>query len=219
MLPAITAAPVPFSWCVALTLLAVAGVLVSQWFDRPLGTWVCKPLASAGFVLAGLAAGALDSVYGRFVFVGLLACAAGDVLLIYRSSKIFLAGIGAFLLGHLAFAAAFLIRGVSAPMSLLALLALAPFVRTVVRWLLPHLEGPMKTAVLVYIGVISCMVALAVGTHVAAPSMLLLVGALAFFLSDLAVARERFVTSTFLNRLWGLPLYYGAQLLLAASVS
>ena len=41
------------------------------------------------------------------------------------------------------------------------------------------------------------------------------VGALGFFLSDLAVARERFVAKGFTNKLWGLPLYYGAQLLLA----
>ena len=48
---------------------------------------------------------------------------------------------------------------------------------------------------------------------------LLLAGAFAFYVSDLAVARERFVSSSFLNRAWGLPLYYGAQILLAASVA
>ncbi len=40
-----------------------------------------------------------------------------------------------------------------------------------------------------------------------------------FYLSDLFVARERFVTSAFVNRLVGLPLYYGGQVLLALSVA
>ena len=47
---------------------------------------------------------------------------------------------------------------------------------------------------------------------------LILGGALAFYLSDLSVARDRFIREAFVNRLWGLPLYYGAQLLLAATV-
>jgi hypothetical protein len=42
-------------------------------------------------------------------------------------------------------------------------------------------------------------------------------GALAFYASDLAVARQRFVAESFANKLWGLPLYYGAQLLLAST--
>jgi uncharacterized membrane protein YhhN len=39
-----------------------------------------------------------------------------------------------------------------------------------------------------------------------------------FVLSDLAVARNRFVERVFINRAVGLPLYFTAQLLLAASV-
>jgi uncharacterized membrane protein YhhN len=50
------------------------------------------------------------------------------------------------------------------------------------------------------------------------PSLPILIGALAFFLSDLSVARNRFVAPGFVNRLWGLPLYYAAQLLLASSI-
>jgi len=41
------------------------------------------------------------------------------------------------------------------------------------------------------------------------------VGALAFTASDVSVARDRFVRHEFLNRAWGLPLYYAAQVLLA----
>jgi len=49
--------------------------------------------------------------------------------------------------------------------------------------------------------------------------VLLLTGALMFLVSDLAVARDRFVAQGFINRLWGLPLYYAAQLVLASCAS
>ena len=41
--------------------------------------------------------------------------------------------------------------------------------------------------------------------------------AVAFYLSDVSVARDRFVAPGFGNRIWGLPLYYAAQLLFALS--
>ena len=44
-------------------------------------------------------------------------------------------------------------------------------------------------------------------------------GAVLFYVSDLFVARERFVTPGFVNKALGLPLYYGGQLLLAARKS
>jgi hypothetical protein len=40
-----------------------------------------------------------------------------------------------------------------------------------------------------------------------------------FYLSDLSVARDRFVVTEFNNKLWGWPLYFGAQLVLAATVA
>ena len=70
-----------------------------------------------------------------------------------------------------------------------------------------------------YVTAICFMVACAVGTFAHAGGAALLTGALMFFVSDLAVARERFVTNTFTNKAWGLPLYYGGQLLLATSVA
>lgn len=40
-----------------------------------------------------------------------------------------------------------------------------------------------------------------------------------FWCSDLAVARDRFIAPGFVNRLWGLPLYYAAQVAFAWSVA
>ncbi len=63
--------------------------------------------------------------------------------------------------------------------------------------------------------VITFMVAFAAGTIAASGEASLLIGAAAFHLSDLAVARDRFVTPGLVNRALGLPLYYYAQLCLA----
>ena len=62
------------------------------------------------------------------------------------------------------------------------------------------------------------MVVLAVGTFGADARAAIPIGALAFYVSDLAVARQRFVSRTFWNKVWGLPLYFGGQLILASTI-
>jgi len=46
----------------------------------------------------------------------------------------------------------------------------------------------------------------------------LVLGASAFFVSDLAVARERFIAHSVTNKRWGPPACYAGQLLLAWSI-
>jgi uncharacterized membrane protein YhhN len=89
-------------------------------------------------------------------------------------------------------------------------------------WLRPHL-GNMRVPVLAYVVVISLMLIGAVGVLRAGGlrpegQWMLFFGALLFYVSDLFVARQRFVTEAFLNRALGLPLYYAGQFLLAFSV-
>ena len=76
----------------------------------------------------------------------------------------------------------------------------------------------MRMPVQAYVLVISGMVALSFGTAWRDPGTGIVAGAVAFFLSDIAVARETFVTPSTWNRALGLPLYFGAQMLLAVSV-
>jgi uncharacterized membrane protein YhhN len=77
----------------------------------------------------------------------------------------------------------------------------------------------MKIPVIAYVVVITTMLALAIGFVSGGGPRLALIGAGLFYLSDLSVARDRFVVETFLNRLWGHPLYFIGQLFLAASVA
>jgi uncharacterized membrane protein YhhN len=208
---------VTFAAASLCTAAAVIGLLIAERANARRGVAVAKTLASLGFLSAAWAAGAMGSLYGRVILVGLVLCFFGDVLLIPKSRSCFLAGLASFLIGHLAFAAACVVRGVDWPVAALSAVVLAIPAIAVARWLGPHVDAKMRAPVLAYIVAITVMVALAAGSFRYRASWLLAAGAFGFYLSDLSVARDRFVAQGFVNRLWGLPLYYAAVLLLAAS--
>jgi uncharacterized membrane protein YhhN len=195
----------------------VAALLVAEYRASRLGVWLAKPAAAACFVAAALAFGALDSGYGRVVLAGLLLSLCGDVLLIpHGMPRVFQAGVAAFGLGHVAFLAAFVLRFESALLAAICAVAAGLVLLRVFRWLRPHLPADMVIPVYAYMGVISAMLVAAAG---AAPaSAAIPIGAAMFYVSDLAVARDRFVASGFANRVWGLPLYFAAQLVIASTV-
>ncbi|MGI9648041.1 MAG: lysoplasmalogenase family protein, partial [Acidimicrobiia bacterium] len=85
----------------------------------------------------------------------------------------------------------------------------------VLRWLGPHLSDRMRSPVTAYAVVISLMGVLAIATAADSWDVRIPAGAVLFIVSDLAVARDNFVAPGIQNRLIGLPLYYGGQLLLA----
>lgn len=200
----------------ALTAAALVVLLVADARGIQPLRFVAKPLASTGFLGVALAAGALDSRYGMLVLGALVLCWLGDVLLLWHAEAPFRAGLVSFLLGHVAFVAAFALRGVDSLWLVGAALLVAPVGWAALAWLRPHLPDSMRAPVLAYVVVISTMVAFAFGVFPTA-GFVLLAGALFFYVSDLAVARDRFVAPGFGNRLWGLPLYYGGTLLLAAT--
>jgi uncharacterized membrane protein YhhN len=168
-----------------------------------------KIAASAAFIVLALSRG-VDTAFDRLVLAGLVLSAAGDVLLLSARSQAFLAGLVAFLLAHLAYAAAF--APVARPSAMLAI-AIAAAGVLVLRWLWPRLGG-MKVPVVVYCLAISAMLWLALGVGRTEVRL----GAILFYASDLFVARDRFAAPGRLNRLVGLPLYYAAQVLLALAV-
>jgi len=199
------------SWlCVAMVVLLLGLHLLAE--ARRLRTLraLTKVGASLGFVGLALSLD-VDGSYELLVLAALLLSLAGDALLLSEAKPMFLAGLVAFLLAHVAYATAFAGKAALLAWPVLPLLV---GLALVLRWLWPHL-GDMRLPVVAYCLVIAVMVWLALG--MAAPAVRL--GAVLFFLSDLLVARDRFVKPGLANRLVGLPLYYAGQVLLATAVA
>ncbi|HZY04937.1 MAG TPA: lysoplasmalogenase [Anaeromyxobacteraceae bacterium] len=169
-----------------------------------------KATASAGFVALALLLRP-EASHERWILVGLCLSALGDLLLLSASRRAFLAGLTAFLLAHLAYAVAFRPLASPSPWAAAAILAATALV---LRWLWPHL-GRMRLPVIAYCAVIGLMLWLALGVD--RPEIRL--GGLLFWLSDLLVARHRFVRAEPRNRLVGLPLYYAGQYLIALALA
>jgi uncharacterized membrane protein YhhN len=214
-----------------VSALACAGLVVAESRARHGRTarLVYKPVASAAFIAVPIVGGVLEGGIAvdspaTWIVGGLILGAIGDVLLLFES--LFLAGLAVFLLGHVAYIVAFALIEPIAMWPQLArwqTMVVVAAGGTALAWLWPHLES-MRVPVIAYVVVIVTMVigAAAVSAATAAQSQgaasLVILGATMFFASDLAVARDKFVSPGFVNRLWGLPVYYAAQLALGWSL-
>lgn len=200
-----------------MTTVGLAGLLLGEWQSRPALRAVSKPFASLGFIVAAIGFGALDSRYGQIVLLGLILGAIGDVCLLGKHKTYFMAGLVSFLLGHVAYVAAFATLDISAPHAFIAAVAMAAVMALIANWVFPHATD-MRGPISVYMLVIAAMCAVAIGAGGAGAPWMIPVGAVMFAASDVAVVRDRFVVPGFVNRLWGLPLYYAAQLIIAWSI-
>jgi uncharacterized membrane protein YhhN len=210
----------PPSAIVPLALVMAASVsvlLAGERTGRRTLVLAAKPTASAAFLAIGCLLARHGDPYGAWVIVALGLCLVGDVLLAFPQA--FTAGLVSFLFGHVAYIVAFhTLRPASSwPISWSAPVVVVSVLIT--GWLMPHL-GRMRGPVVAYVAVITVMVWGALSVGLTRPgSARVVAGALLFYLSDLSVARDRFVRRGFVNRAWGLPAYYLGQLCLALSVA
>ena len=128
-----------------------------------------------------------------------------------------MAGLVSFLLAHIAYLSAFVVRGVNVKWMLIALIPVVAVSVAALIWMGPHVPPRMVIPVYAYTSVISCMLITAIGLRGAGGPLLVPVGATLFYLSDLAVAAGQFVQTGFPNYVWGLPFYYAGQVLIALS--
>ncbi|MFW6775175.1 lysoplasmalogenase [Nocardioides sp. CPCC 205120] len=175
-------------------LVAVTALL--DWWavarqDRRTET-VVKPVVLLALTAAALAGGVLDSTAGRWLVVALLLGAVGDTFLLGDSRERFLAGLTAFLLGHLAYVAAFwsLGAGWSWWVAVAAVVLLGSLVsaRTVLPRVLRDEGAATALPVAVYMAVIGAMLLTAGATG----EPLVVVGAAVFVVSDTVLALDRF---------------------------
>ena len=196
------------------TLLFLAGAVIAlshlanEWVNlaHP-GGLVWK---AAGIVLLGLYA---LSQRAWLAGAALLFCAAGDVLL----ELVFVAGMGAFAVGHIFYVLAFLewgrILGANKrdyPVAVLVVIVSLGLL----AWLLPGM-GELLIPALIYQAIITAMVATA---FVVKAPMLARLGAVIFMLSDTLIAAEKFANvDVFPGSVW--ITYAAAQIMMAWGMS
>lgn len=196
------------------TLLFLVGAaialshLANEWVSlAPPGGLVWK---AAGIVLLGLYA---LSQRAWLAGAALLFCAAGDVLL----ELVFVAGMGAFAVGHVFYVLAFLewgrILGPNKrdfPIAVLVVIVSLGLL----GWLLPGM-GDLLIPALIYQAIITTMVATA---FVVKAPMLARLGAVIFMISDTLIAAEKFAgVDVFPGAVW--ITYAGAQIMMAWGMS
>lgn len=207
-------------------LVLAAPVALVNWVgtardDRRL-VWAAKPTTLVLLVLAALAIDAEDPTVRLWFVLGLVLSLAGDVfLMLPEETELpvppFLLGLGAFLLGHIAY-----VVGMASDIDSWAFVAIgllvvaaaggvvAPRIVAGVRTTSPDLVVP----VLAYMAVISTMVVFSFGRGVA----LGILGALLFYVSDAVLAWNRFVTPARVLQVTVMVTYHLAQLGLVLSL-
>ncbi len=224
-----------WSLCILGLLLQIVFIIVES-RKRYLPAVILKGAASIVFVVLGfLCAGASGNVsFARLVTIGLLLGALGDILLNLRflfekqGQTIFLAGVAAFLAGHILYLAALLSVASHLAISLVAGLAAATLLLIWIFHTLGEIKKSFRIFGILYIGIISIMTAVAAGNLIgvgganaggATGSLLFFLGAVLFLMSDVIMILNTFGKQPRQSlRTSNLLLYYAGQLLIALSL-
>jgi uncharacterized membrane protein YhhN len=209
----------PLAITVALLIRAeMLGIKAQIYLFKPVST-----LLVIGIAALSLGQPVNNPTYSYWILLGLALCFGGDLALMFQDRrKPFLLGLVLFLLGHVAYTVAFSLLGVASGWTLLCGLALLAAGLVFYRLIAAGL-GSMRIPVILYFLVISLMVIQATGlldspqfNH---PQALMVVGgALLFYISDVMLAANRFWRPWKYNRI-SLAFYYGGQLLIAMAAS
>ena len=220
-----------------LALLLVGCILeaifiVQEQKKRMLASLLLKAGASLFFVLAGFVAYSLAFLpaFGRMIVLGLMLGAIGDVclnlrfLLTGQARAIFLFGIGAFLLGHIAYLIALI--GLD-PIALLYALPVAAAVSfMLIRFVLARVEvsGAIKVFGIVYLCVVFLMACVSVALFVlelqSIGRAVFAAGALLFAASDVLLVLNQFGKKTYPSfRALNLSLYYAGQVFICLTIA
>lgn len=207
----------------SVAVVLLAGLLVFEKKENLKGVLATKPILSGLFIVMALIQPHPLSSYYHLVLAGLVLSFVGDICLaFFFNRKVFTLGLAFFLAGHVFYTVAFFTTaGITAGtwISLVAVLLVSSVIFIRLR---PHL-GSMLGPVIAYILIISLMVIgaaslAAQGRFDLTGRLLVLLGSIIFYCSDVFVARHRFVEKNIINRYAGLPMYYTAQFMLAFSV-
>jgi len=199
-------------------LLAIASApwaLAMPWLN-----FAFKPLATLCVIAWAALGRSDDGLVKRWIVIGLVFSLLGDVALLWPVQG-FLAGLVAFLLGHLSYLVA-LTRRVKFLASPPAFGAWAIVAASVLASLWAGVPGDMRVPVLVYVTALSAMAAQATSVWLArrgqadvAKWRIVAIGAALFVLSDAILATDKFVGGVPLPTLWNLSIYWLGQWFIA----
>jgi len=222
-----------------LLLITLVGCILQSVFisvehkEKYVAAVVLKGCASLMFCFIGFIGFLNANVYffktAVFIAIGLLFGAIGDVLLNFRfvlkneGQKVFLAGIAAFLIGHIAYMVSLLLLISSSIVicTICGVVAAAILLTIMLKNL--KVKSAFKIFGVIYIGAVCLMTSYAIGNAIAtdfAPSCLLYaIGAVLFLISDVVMIFNTFgSTKRFGLRITNLSLYYLAQIIIAYSL-
>ncbi|MBW1780623.1 MAG: lysoplasmalogenase [Deltaproteobacteria bacterium] len=197
-------------------------LLYYEYRENLRGLLPTKTALSALFVITALVQPHPMAAYTHFLLIGLLFCLGGDVFLALPQENMFRLGLVFFLIGHIFYVIAFFTTAHINMWTGWGTLIVLIFSIWIYLWLKPHL-GTMSIPVLAYVVVITTMLSgawsvLGDATVDGIGRIMIFSGASCFYISDVFVARDRFIKREAENRFIGLPLYYMGQFLLAFSV-
>lgn len=175
-------------------MLAVAAVFAAgDWIARARHAtaleYACKPATLVALILVAVLLDPTDADTRAWFVVALVLSLAGDVFLMLPSDR-FVAGLASFLLAHVAYVVGLNLHSAGRWWWALPVVAAAPALGVrLVRGIVASGHSELATPVVLYVGVISAMVAsaLASGNGVAA------LGAVLFMASDALIGETRFV--------------------------
>ena len=180
-----------------VVLLVVASIFsIGDWWavhaSKKLLQYVCKPLATVGFLGVAITILNADGVPQTWRIIAFVFCLLGDVFLMLPRDA-FVPGLASFAIAQICFAVSLLNEDVTTLRLLIGLVIVVPATLVLARRFIRHISGEghkeLVFPVMVYMIVIAAMAASAI----AGATAIGIVGAIFFMLSDSLIAEQRFV--------------------------
>ena len=207
----------PAAVFLALALAAAVFDWIAVHQQQKTVEYLCKPLTLVLLIACALALDPDDPAVRAWFVFALVLSLAGDVFLMLPKD-LFVFGLGSFLLGHIAYIVGMHVDGVDGLRLLIGIVIVMVLLAVIGTRILkgvragpdPGLGGP----VVAYMGVISAMVASAIGVGQA----MMVIGAALFYASDALIAWNRFVAETRHHDVAIMVTYHLAQAALVLSL-
>jgi uncharacterized membrane protein YhhN len=207
-------------------VVAVFFLIRAEFLERRRQIYTTKPVSTLIVItvaLVSLLEPTRNLTYTIGVLLGLLFSLGGDIALMFQENrKAFTVGLGLFLVAHIIYTAAFFSLGRFSSWDILTSVVLLVVGVSFYRLLESNL-GSMRGPVIIYMLIISLMVSRAFSALVSpefgvGQAVMVVAGALLFYISDVILAANRFWRPWRYHRI-SLALYYSGQLLIALAAS